>query len=426
MRRLFALWIALVSSVLPSVWASAGSTIGPYNLDDCFSLALKRSDTLAIDVSQINQAEAQINEARANYFPTISGNGSFSMQQTPNTGLGQTIFPSNQSSAAITLKQNLFNGLKDLASIHSKKSQKVYYEAAHAQAVVQLFEDTAQAFYSVLAYRSDLKNYLAEIESDQRRRRELLDSRKFGRSRDADVVSVESSIANLEASASNVDGLLATYEETLAYLTGLPVDVELASALQKTPEAHDLSYWLDKIEERPDVKRAKSDIDVADGNLQATKAGYLPSLDFAANYYPYRPGIYQGIAWDTTLSLSIPLFSGGSTRAQVSEQSSVETAKEIAFHQTKEQASQSVRTVYRALAADTKQMEKLASASALAQKSYELRHKDNRLGIATNTDVLSALTSAQESKRSSDRQKFIVLSDYSKLLAESARLNIGK
>jgi outer membrane protein len=416
----------LLAGQLSNHFALAEPRFQSYSLDDCFTLALKRSDTVAINVEQINQAEDQIQEARANYFPTISGSGAFSKQQTPNTGLGQTIFPSNQSSAAITFKQNLFNGLKDLATLRAKKSQSTSYEAAHAQAVVQLFEDTAQAFYSVLAYRSDIKNYRAEIESDQKQRQELLDSKKFGRAREADVVSIESSIASLEASVSNAKGLLATYEETLTYLTGLASDTDLTYDSTHVTESGDLNYWLDKLEDRPDVKQAKSDIDVSEGNLKATQAGYLPSLDFTANYYPYRPGIYEGINWDTTLNLTIPIFSGGSTHAQVEEQSSILSAKEIAYHRTKEQAVQSVRTVYRTLTSDTEQMDKLAQASKLAQRSYELKHKDNRLGITTTTDVLSALTTAQEATRSSDRLKYAVLYDYSKLSAESARLILKK
>jgi outer membrane protein TolC len=71
-------------------------------------------------------------------------------------------------------------------------------------------------------------------------------------------------------------------------------------------------------------------------------------------------------------------------------------------------------------------MDKLAQASKLAQRSYELKHKDNRLGITTTTDVLSALTTAQEATRSSDRLKYAVLYDYSKLSAESARLILKK
>ncbi len=396
-----------------------------YTLDDCFKLALVRSATVVTSTDQIDQTDAQIKQARAGYMPSLSLQAASLQQAQSMNALANNLFSTNQATANINLSQNLFQGFKDLATVKQRKNLKEGYEWEKKQALRQLYKDTAQAFYSVLIYQSDIVQYQEQIESTKIRKSELATAIKSGRAREADFVAAESSIANLEASVSATAGLLVTYQETLTYLTGLSSDAKLMDSTPLPSDLKNLALWLEYSEQRPDIRQSKSNLLAAEEGVQIAKSGFYPNLGLSANYYVFRPtGIYQGVDWDTSLTLSFPLFSGGLTKAQVNEASVIQRSKEVTLRQTRELAVQSVRTAFRTVQADFDQLKRYSKASDLSRRNYELLHRDNRLGVATNIDVLTALTSWQESKRKLERTRIMTIYDYFRLLVESSKIAV--
>lgn len=163
----------------------------------------------------------------------------------------------------------------------------------------------------------------------------------------------------------------------------------------------------------------------ADQAISAAQSGYYPTLGFSANYYISRPnGIYQGVDWDVGLYLSFALFSGGLTRSQVKEAHILRFSKELNVKLTNELAVQSIRTLASTFESDLDQIEKLSSSSSLSQRSYLLVHRDNRLGMATNTDVLTALQTWQEARRNLERAKLTAAYDFTRLLLETSNVDL--
>lgn len=402
---------------------AAGVQTG-YTLEQCYGLALEHSKTVAGQAELIRQAEERINQSRAAFRPNVSLGGTILRQETPNSALAQNIFPADQETLRATASQNLFKGFHDLATLEQRKLARRAAAFARDQAEVQLFVDVTQAFYNVLSREADLRNYRDEIAANTDRRGELLAFKRAARARDTDIATVEAAIATLQASVANTRGLLDAARETLSFLTGLPRDAELTDSKPFPTEASPIGFWLARIDERPDIRQAKSNLEAGGKNVEAARAAARPSLDLSANYYFRRPGINEGVNWDVQLSLTQPLYAGGSIRSQVREAVSQQRGNEITLEQTRETAERDVRSLYRTLQANLDQVARLDRAVALTRRNYELLRRDNHAGLATNLDVLQALANFYQTRRGFDVATYTAKSNYARLRAISARRDV--
>ncbi|MBI1824661.1 MAG: TolC family protein [Nitrospirae bacterium] len=396
-----------------------------YTLEQCYLLALARSEIIASQIELINQAEEHILEHRASFSPTVNFSSNLTTQQTPDNPLLQSVFSANQATAQVTAKENLFNGFRDFAVVRQKTSEKEAARYAKAEAEVRLFEDTAQSFYNVLAYEHDISNFENEIAANQKRKEDLKARIRVAQARESDLVSVESAIASLEAVLSNAMGLLSVAREVFAFLTGLPnntavVDVEIYPQQLGEPEK-----WMESYERRPDIQEAKWNLNAAERGVHAAQGGYYPSVDLLADYYLTRPGLYSGINWDLQLNITLPLFSGGLIQSQVRDAESQMRQKETVLSQTKREAERDIRSAYNMLKADLIQVSKLEKAAELAQRNYELLLKDNQFGNVSNIDLLQALANAHQLKRGRDHARFNAKLDYAKLQAVSSARDLS-
>ncbi len=394
-------------------------------LKDCYKLALERSASLAMSIDQIDQTDAQIKQSRAGYLPVLSLQASTTQQAESTNPYAKSLSSTSQSSSNLNLSQNLFQGFRDIHTVNQRTHLKEGFEWAKKQAYLQLYKDVAQAFFSLLIFQSDIALYKEQIESTHKRKSELSAAKKSGRARDSDILTAESSIASLEAAVSRTEGQIVSFQESLSFLTGLGAGVKLVNHSKLPLKIKSVASWLENSEQRPDIQQAKSYFLAAENGIKAAQSGFYPSLNISANYYLSRPnGLFQGVDWDAGLVLIFPFFSGGLTKAQVSEARVLHHSKELNLRLTTELADQAIKTIVGTVQSDFDQLAKLTVASDLSQRSYELFHRDNHLGVATNTDVLTALQVWQESKRNLERTRITATYDYVRLLVESSRINI--
>jgi len=416
----------LIIAFLLSSTASASPSIGStYSLDQCYALALRRSDTVASASELIHQAEERAHESRAAFLPSLNFTTNGLAQQLPTSPLLQNFFSTYQGTAQITARQNLFNGFRDFAALKQHALEKEAATSGKEQAQVQLFQDTALTFYHVLAYEQDLLNYQDEIDASKQRKTNLESRRRAGQAREADTVSIDSSIASLQASLAATRGLLAATRESLTFLTGLPSEAKLQDSEHYPVAPTPLGSWLNQTAERADILQAKASLDAAEESLSRARGGHLPSVDLLGNYYFARPGLYSGINWDVQATLVIPLFAGGLTQAQVRGAASKRNVSELTLHQIQSQADRDVRSAYQTFVADFEQIQRLAQATALSQKTYELLAKENRAGNVTNIDVLQALVNSYVTKLTWNHAQWIAKYNYAKLEALSAKRDLS-
>jgi len=392
------------SAILAMLVAAPGrAAAAACSLEDCFRSAVRRSETLTSDAESIRRAEEDILQSRANFHPSADLSATYTRQDEPGGALGQSLFPSTQKTAQISVTQTLFRGFRAIATLRQSKAAKEASIYAWQKAYIQLYEDTAQSYFNVLKGEHDLRNYDLELKSHRARREQLARMRNFGRAREADVVAVEASIAGVEASAASARGVLGSDRATLAFLTGVDGDlpiVDIASAPVRPSEG---GIFLTRLDQRPDVKEAGKTLEAAGYAVTAARGAYFPSVAATGNYYLTRPGAYSDVKWDAQLSLSLPLFSGGKLRSDTRKAESSRETERLAYARVSRQATEEIRSLFNVAEAGSEQAAKLTEASKLYDRYYDLLLKDNQAGIASNVDVMLALATVEQTRRSLDR-----------------------
>jgi outer membrane protein TolC len=161
------------------------------------------------------------------------------------------------------------------------------------------------------------------------------------------------------------------------------------------------------LEKRPDIRSLVSQVQAARYNKSYNRALYYPSLDLVGNYYLDRSGTnLKDSKWDAGLNLSIPIFEGGLSSAQVGEAAAKLHEQELLLAQARRSAEVEIRVAYTELQKSLNQVRLLKEAVETATAAYQGLNKDYRHGLATNIDVLTAMTKQLDAKRSYDTNRY--------------------
>lgn len=393
-----------------------GHAVAGENLENCFKAAMKRSEVIGEQKELVIQAEENIKQARGLILPSINGQAGYLRQQSAGvTASGTQISPTKQPLVKITGDQPLFRGFRDFAALKAEKQLAQAQAQARRQAVLQLYEDMAQAFYARRTYEQELVNLADELASYDSRVTELKERINIGRSRLSEVLQLNASIEALNAVVEQTKGQLLVAQETFAFLTGLPGDTPLSDDEAIPSDINSMDQYVSSVSQRPDTQADRDRYNAAKEGVWVAKGAHLPSVDLLGDYYIKRTGVTTDVKWDVAVNLTMPLFEGGIISSQVREARSVQRQAELTFQATTRQAEEEVRSRYRTLQSDLAQVKALERATDVSKKSYEAERHDYRLGLVTNLDVLQALTSFKEATRALDRTRIAAKLDYDKL-----------
>lgn len=379
-------------------------------LQEAYEAAVKRSETVAIQGEQINQAESQYKEALGSVLPQISGVAYYT-HYGPDLPKGYSNY---DKGAKLTASQSIFQGFREFATLRALSAGTRAEEAAKEDALIQLHNDVTQNFFSILSLEKDLQNTQTQVAYSEERIKELKSRFNIGRSRESEVLTVDASLSSLRAQLRQISSQINANREALAFLTGLSKDSSLTDQeVQKS--VGDVSDFLKKVDQRPEIKAAKERQKSTDENVTSAWGAHLPSLSLTGNYYFVRSGTLENSKWDATINLSVPLFEGGSIQGRVNEAKSQNIQAELQVTKLKRQAEQEIKTLFENYKSDLDQISEFKKASELAERNYKLQHREYLSGLVTNLDVLQALTSLQDNMRAYDRAKYSAKIDYIKL-----------
>jgi outer membrane protein len=392
------------------------------SLNDCFQSALKRSEVLATQQELVIQAEENYRRAWGIMLPAINASYSyFHSNGTGFSGPGNTSSSSRQQTLGLMVDQPLFRGFSDFAALNETRAFITAQEEAREWAGMQLYRDVAQAFYTRLAVQKDLNVLDNELELYQKRIKELQDRLAIGRSRITEVLTIQASQALLKAQREVILGQLDVVKEVLAFITGLDQDIQLDDTDRVPADIGSLETYQSEINARPDILSAIKKVEAFKANISVAKGEYLPSADLVGNYYPKRPDLHKNGDWDVELAVTLPIFEGGIISSDVKTDESQKRQSEIQLSQVQRLALEEIRSLHHNLKADMAQVTALREAFSIAEKNYEANAKDYELNLVTNLDVLQALVTYQDTKRSLEQIHYLAKIDYNKLEAATAR-----
>ena len=87
------------------------------SLEEAYQGARARTETEALQVSEVEQSHQKLTQARAGILPSLVLNGSYTRQQMPSASSVNAFTRADQHQVRLTLSQPVFRGLREFAAL---------------------------------------------------------------------------------------------------------------------------------------------------------------------------------------------------------------------------------------------------------------------------------------------------------------------
>jgi len=314
-----------------------------FTLDQAIDYALANNPDMQIATERISQAEAQLGVALSAFYPQVTAkvgyvhsnnpaqvfsmvvsqrdfNNPGSINNINNPGYRQDFRPE------IIGKLSLFRGGQDYQN--SKAAELGIDAAEFERSTVRnaLIESVTASYYAYLAAQEAQKvskDSIAAITSELKQTKLRYEA---GTALKSDVLSLEVKLAEAQEADIRATNGIELSKTGIATLLGLSTDhpFTVASASSTLPEPKMAASFNDLLEvamtQRPEVKAAATQVEIAQAKLKSEKGAYLPKADAYVSYGQdsRSPGFYSSKDNVTAgVSVEMDLFSGLETKNRV-------------------------------------------------------------------------------------------------------------
>lgn len=391
------------------------------SLKDAYTSAKENMETIKKANAQLNQAEARKNVARAAFLPTVSFEATDTRIDQPTAaGINRAFVLTRQYSAAMRLRQPLIRG-GVLSGFQLRDEEFLLAQFQKDFSYINLYQLLINSYYNLYLAQIDLKNLKELRDFSEERLREISSLAKVGRSRQGEVVQAQTQLLTAKAQFEQGEQTLKEAQENFAFYTGqVNAVVDAPSSLPK--KLQDFSFYLDKLNSRPDMLAAQQELKIAGRQVELSKGGHYPTVDLVGNYYFDRTGVLQTSEWDIGVQVSVPLFQGGSVVSQVKEATEARRVAELNTSEKTRQARTDLAVFYQNYHQIQNQLSTLQEALKKAEEAYKLNQKDYRYGQVTNLEVLQSLNLFIETKRAYDNLMIVAHMTFKNLEASAGVL----
>lgn len=392
--------------------------------------ALDRDATLAASRDAQRAAQWAVPKARAALLPQVQGGWGRTYNGIRLDGYPAVHYWQNGWTVALT--QPLFNWAR-WNTWRQADHVAARGELEAASAVQQTILRTAQAYFDTLAAEDELaraRDYLAALDAHLALLRR---AKTAGEATLVDLGEAGASRAQAQFQQLDAQSRLQLARLALERLTG-----KRADPLARLPEDGvlpalqplDVAQWVEQAQTQGyPVQIREVALRIAKYDTEKARAGHYPSVDLQLTHTP--AGAAAGYSRPTTtntamLMVTIPLFSGGETRAQVGEARALEDKARDELEAAVRDAAADARDGYLRVVSGRERVVSLEQFVQAARAALDATRIGYRTGSRTNADVVRATDSFYASRRDLIRARYDTVLALLKLLADTAMLDLGE
>ena len=375
-------------------------------------------------VAAYDQAKALVDQARAGFWPTVSGSasrirssssaGSFTALSTgtgTGTGTGGTGTTTGTStviatrsttttySAGVSAGWTLDIWGQIRRTVESDKASAQASAAALAAARLSA-QTTLATDYFELRAQDQLQKLLDDTVVAEQLSLKITESRyRFGVAAKADVVSAEAQLLSSQAQQINAKIQRALLEHAVAVLVGLqPAEFSVTPIAMRTDvPTVPVGVPSALLERRPDVAEAERKMAAANAQIGVAKAAYFPSLTLSGSDQ-YTSSKWSHLislpnrAWSVGPTLAETLFDAGARSAQVRQARAAYEANAASYRQTVLSGFEQVEDQIATLRILEQQAVVEESAVKAAREAEALTLNQYKAGTVPYSSVITAQT----------------------------------
>lgn len=403
-----------------------------YGLVEIARMAIEQNQDLLAETYGTQAGMEEIARARANLLPQVGASAGHTVRKdSPSVSAG--IFAERSSDATISVNQLLYSD----AATGNLKIQKAIQESRLAsleEFKLDVVLAATTSYYAVLNARSQLAVQENNLRISQANL-ELAENRvSIGSSTAADVYRWQAEVARAQVLVLNQRAAESQAYETLSRVLHKPQGVRLAlreasfdEPFVMTREEFDQlvtspadyatfsRFYIDRaLRQAPELEQLNAQIDAKRRDLTSQKRAYwLPDVSISGGYTSNlgQSGLGAGPSagqdlndWSVGIQATLPLFSGGLKKANVSRASFELRQLESLRLSAEERVEESVRNQLHAVQAAYAQIQLTAIAADASLKNFELVSDAYARGVVNVIELLDAqdtsLTAAAASAES--------------------------
>lgn len=398
----------------------------PITLGQALEIAFKNSPEIQAALSSVESSRGSVDEARAQFNPTFNASLSATLQgpvtQTV-TSSGSTVdlvsSPDNVASLTFTLPLDISHQLKYSSDIAKYQFQTEYLSMVSVSE--QLIVDVKSAYYDLLRACGQMAVNQASVDDAKQSLDIVSDKFKEGTVAKYDVTSAEVNLDNLNqqliASQNDVRVAQSSLNAVLGVDVNNPtqvaaIDVPVDTDSVNIPECVNQAYA-----KRPEIKSAQIQVTLSQTNVSLQKTGLLPSIKISGGpTYDFNPSGYSTnkSAWSAGLTLNIPVFDGGITKAKVRQAKAGVQSSLASLNQQKIAVAKEVRKAALDLQNAALRTKTTAHAVKLAEDALEIANDRYSSGVAVWVEVTNAQSDLAQARYNYVNAQF----DYANALAQ--------
>jgi NodT family efflux transporter outer membrane factor (OMF) lipoprotein len=348
-------------------------------------------------------ARAIVREARAQYFPTLTTVPAASRTRSSGNLTGTATANSGRTASEFSLPLDA-SWAPDVWGKVRNTVHQAQYSAQVSAADLENERLTEQASLAQFYFQIRGQDMLQQIFNDtikaDKKELELTQSLyQLGIDAQLSVVEAQTTLASVEAGATNVAIARAQYEHAIATLIGKAAsDFSIpVKPMTTAPPPIPIGVPSELLERRPDVAAAERAMAAANAQIGIAYAAFFPNLTLTAQGGFQSTAVGSWLSWPSNFwsvggSLSQPLFDAGLRRATVQQDVATYNADLAAYRQTVLNAFQQVEDGLAEVRILSQQIAQEQQAVKFAQDFLQIEETRYQTGIDPYIDVLLAQT----------------------------------
>jgi len=360
-------------------------------------------------------ARAQVREARAAYFPTVSVNPAYTQSKsgagvstnntTASTGTAKSsVFSDYSLPFEVSWEPDLWGRVRNTVSQYRFAAQ---VGAADLQNEILTEQAALAVYYFQLRGQDALQQvYNRTIEIDRQQLELTRTLYETGIDSQESVAQADVTLKNAEAEGIGIATNRAIYEHAIATLTGQSAStfsLPVKALTTKVPEIP-IGVPSQLLQRRPDIAAAERTMMEANAIIGVEKAAYYPAVSLTGSGGLQSSSIAKlfslpALIWSIGASASETIFDAGLRRAAVTQYTATYNADVAAYRQTVLTAFQQVEDYIATLRVVSQQLAKQDEVIAAAQKNLDIATDRYKTGLDPYLNVITAentlLTSQQ-------------------------------
>jgi outer membrane protein len=389
-------------------------------LDQALETARANQPQLRQAAAGTQAAMARSDEALASLLPQVSGTANY-QRSTANFTSRPGSLPSQLSGSGSTQSWNTYNyfnlGLSASQLLYDFGQTRFHWRSAQASAVSQRETEHSTLQQVLLGVRiayfqARAAKGLVGVATDTlaNQQKHLVQTEGFveaGTQAEIALAQSRTDVANARVQLITAENSYETAKAQLNQAMGVegPTDYEVADeTLPPVPGEDGTTDTLlaEALQSRPELAALASDVRAQELTLRAVRAAFGPSVNLSTGFTDAGEQ-FSNLTWNwsAAVGISIPLFQGGFTRAQVRESEFNLTAAKAQFDTERQQVRLEIEQARLAVRAAKATLSAAGDALVNAQEQLRLAEGRYQTGVGSIIelgDAQVALTSAGQQK----------------------------